>query len=211
MNEFRLRGVPVFGAALLAACSSAPMRFHTLSDTTPAAGAVSSTQPALAFVLDPVSVPRQVDIPQLVLRNLDGTLRLAENQRWLAPLGEEIRTALSQSLQAQLNAADVSRAPAAEGTRVVRLKVDIQRFDTLPGDQVRVGAQWNLRDATSPSVLASCATQATEAAAQGADGLVEGYRRALQRIAGSIAVAIAQPARGASGVECPAAEITPAG
>lgn len=190
---------------LLAGCASAPTQFHTLVNPAGGSGIPAQAQQRssmLAFTLDPVSVPRQADVGQLVVRGQDGTLRLAENQRWLAPLGEEMRASLSQQLQDRLGAADVSRVAAAAGTAVLRINVDVQRFESLPGRQVLIRAQWSLRELASTSILASCATQATETAAPGYAGLVEAYRRGVARIAAAIADGMVQKAAGAAVVAC---------
>ncbi|MGQ0698352.1 MAG: PqiC family protein [Panacagrimonas sp.] len=206
MNNFFRRASAALAMLVISACaSSPPVRFYTLVDLGAAPQPADAAAP-YAIALDPVSVPRQVDVPQLVVATRDGSaLRLAENHRWLAPLGEEIRAALSQHLQASLGVADVSRVSAPTDTRVYRLKVDVQRFESsAPGDQALVAVQWSLRDNASATVLASCTTRAQNASpAKSHDGLVIAYKRDIASIAGQIAFAIGQLARDPASFSCP--------
>lgn len=121
------------GALVLAACGgSAPVRYYTL---VPAADAYAptATQSAITpsaapfqFELLPVGVPAQVDQPQLVVRQGGQGVAVLDGERWIAPLGDEVRGALSADLARQLHTQDVSGLPA--GARpVLRIKVDLLR------------------------------------------------------------------------------------
>ena len=55
-------------------------------------------RPGVAFELLPVSVPAQDDQPQLVIRQGGQGVALLQSERWIAPLGDEIRGALSADL-----------------------------------------------------------------------------------------------------------------
>ncbi len=96
----------VLGAALaLGACSSTPVpRFHSLTPA-PGVGVVPAADKvapagAIAWEVQPVSVPPGVDQAQWVVRSLDGSLVVLEQERWVGPLGEEIRAAVTARLSA---------------------------------------------------------------------------------------------------------------
>ncbi|MGQ0503079.1 MAG: PqiC family protein [Panacagrimonas sp.] len=182
-------------AFVLCGCASAPpLRFHTLLG--PVVETQSASPASYAIAVDVVSVPRQVDVPQLVVRTEGAHLKLVEDQRWAAPLAEEIRSAISGDLQADLGVADVSRVSALLETRVLRAVVDVQRFEYAQGGPVWVSAAWSVRDVATTTVLASCTTQAREPVGDGYAGLVEAYRRALSAIARQIGSGIRQAGQG---------------
>ena len=80
-------------ALALAGCASAPLHYYTLVAPPGAAGATAAPAP-YPFELLPVSVPAQVDVPQLVVREGGQGMLPLQDQRWIAPLGDEIRGAL---------------------------------------------------------------------------------------------------------------------
>lgn len=90
----------------LSGCASPAPHYYTL--ITPAENAPSAIPPA-AFVLrvQPVTVPEQLNQPQLVIRKSDGELMISDSALWAAPLPEEIRSALSAQLERSLNTTDI--------------------------------------------------------------------------------------------------------
>ena len=75
-------------------------------------------------------VPAQVDQPQFVVRRADDTLAVLEQERWIAPVQDEIRAALIEHLSVRLG--PPGAAPRA-GARDWRVAIDVQRFDSAPG------------------------------------------------------------------------------
>lgn len=177
--------LPVVVSMLTACASSAPIHLYTLS-ATPDAAPAAMAAPALGFVLDRVSVPRHADVPQLVIADVDGRAQLAENHRWRAPLADEIGAALSQQLQARFGLADVSRVSAPEGLPVLRLRVDVQRFESLADGETLLWATWSLREPQAKAAAVTCVTQRREKAGAGPAGLVAAWRHALTALATQI-------------------------
>jgi hypothetical protein len=188
------------GALALAACASAPVHYYTLVAPAPAAG---DTAPAAAFQFEllPVGVPAQVDQPQLVIRQGgQGAVPLG-SERWIAPLAQEVRGALSADLAQALHTQDVSGLPGGGKPRL-RIKVDLRRFDSAPGDYALIDAAWSLRLLPGEAALA-CTSQVREPVGAGYDALVEGHQHALARLAAQIAQAAAPLAAGQA-TACPA-------
>ena len=175
-------GAGVAPMLLLAACSApAPPSFHSL--VPPVAGARAAASPALpAWQLLPVRIPAQVDQPQLVVRRADDTFALFEQQRWIAPLNEEIRAALGEHLTATLGTPGA--APAA-GRKEWRIAVDVQRFDSTPGRSTLV-AQWALLAGGDTPAL-RCRSVHEQTVGAGIPALVGGHRHALEQLSASIA------------------------
>ena len=188
------------GAALaLAACASAPLHYYTLvAPAAEAAGGlvapasdtpVSSGSPSLPFELLPVSVPAQVDQPQLVVREGGQGVALLGSERWIAPLNDEVRSALSADLARELHSQDVSGMPGNDKP-LLRIKLDLRRFDSQPGSYALIEGVWSVRllRGQYPAALA-CTSRINEAVGPGYDALVQGHQRAIGALAAQIAAA----------------------
>ena len=113
------------------------MRFYTL---TPVGNEGAGTNAPPAIRVMRVSLPGEVDRPELV-RRVDATrLQLAEDDRWAAPLGQMIQRALSADLQ--------SRVPPT-ATEPDQLFVDIEEFMGDANCNVILRAAWNLKPANA--------------------------------------------------------------
>jgi uncharacterized lipoprotein YmbA len=184
----------------LAACASQPARYYTLVPPAPAG------QPAPAapfqFELLPVGIPAQVDQPQLVIRQGgQGAVPLG-GERWIAPLADEVRGALSADLAQALRAQDATGLPNGGKPRL-RIKIDLRRFDSAPGDYALIDAAWSVRQLQGDAMLA-CTSQVREPVGPGYDALVEGHQRALVALASQIAQVAGAVAAGQTPV-CPVA------
>ena len=163
------------GAGLLAACASTPTQYLTL--VPPAARAAPGSGAAVGPALLSVSIPSQVDEPQLAVRHSDGSMALLESERWIAPLGDEIRTALSLSLARQWppDSADL------------RVTVDVQRFDSVPGQYALIDAVWTVAVVGPGSQKISCRSSIRIPVSEGYPALAQGHQAALEQLAAQIA------------------------
>lgn len=202
------------GAALaLAACASAPLHYYTLvAPAAEAAGGpvapasdmpVNPGSPSLPFELLPVSVPAQVDQPQLVVREGGQGVALLGSERWIAPLNDEVRSALSADLARELHSQDVSGLPGNDKP-LLRIKLDLRRFDSQPGGYALIEGAWSVRllRGQHPAALA-CTSRISETVGPGYDALVQGHQRAIGALAAQIAVAARLLGNGQTPV-CPA-------
>jgi uncharacterized lipoprotein YmbA len=90
----------VAALALVGCASSPPLHFYTLSEVAPTSNAGPTTQP-LFIQVGRVRIPGELDRNEIVQR-IDATrLRIAEQDRWAAPLGDMIRRVLSADLQSR--------------------------------------------------------------------------------------------------------------
>lgn len=191
----------------LAACSSssAPVHYHTLL---PARVASSRQAPLTAQLLvQSLRMPVQVDQPLLVLRRSDGTLAILEQEQWGAPLADEFHSALSRHLEGLLGVRELSGLPRDPARDLLTLRIDVRRFESLPGQYTLLDAAWNLnlsregrtrRSLTCSSLIKRPATDTP--AATGIDALVLAHQGALAELAKEIAATardwIAQPSAG---------------
>lgn len=172
--------------AALAACSSVPApRLHTL--TPPPVASVAVPAQALRLDVLPVLVPPAVDRQEIMLRQGSGEYLLMENERWSAPLADELRAALSTALVRRLGAQDVSGLPSPTGTEVLRLRVAVRGFELLPGRTATLRADWNLdwsgRQGATPL---TCSSTLEAAAGSSVDSMVLAQQQLLDTLAGHI-------------------------
>jgi uncharacterized lipoprotein YmbA len=194
MMRFPLSYMIVSISLLLTACSSAPVHYYTLF--APSAHATEPTvesAEAAAFLIEvlPVGIPPQVDQMQLVVRQDASTINVLDNERWAAPLNEELRGALSIALAQRLATQEVTGLLRPSGKPVLRIKVEVRRFESRPGQYALLDADWGLSllPAAENSRLL-CHSQLREPV-DGDDGnygnLVRGHQQAVSKLADQIA------------------------
>lgn len=208
----------VTGALMLSACAgSPPATYYTLlaaagSGTGDAVGADADIRPdqrdatrgsfagglarggagnAVIEVL-PVSVPVQVDQPQIMLRDTAGAVTPQYSERWAAPLADEMRSALSDRLTRQLGVADVYEVKPARGQPVWRIQVDVQRFDSMLGEAAIVDATWRVRAINMQAPTALCRTSIRQPTdGPGVNAIVAAHQRAVGVLGEVIAARVA--------------------
>ncbi len=169
-------------ALLCAACGSVPpTHFHTLLATPSGATASTPLPPVAPWDLLPVTVPPQADQPGWVVRLADGSLALLENERWAAPLADEIRSALAERLRAATPV--LRRAPW-------RIAVDVQRFETVPGRYTRIDAEWSVAKADADQPRQRCRASFEQPATASFPALAAAHREALARLGAAIAATL---------------------
>jgi uncharacterized protein len=153
------------GVALVSGCvSSAPVHFYTLSEVPPAGAAPASSNPTAALRVTRVRIPAELDRTELVQRIDPTRLRIAEQDRWAAPLEDMIRRALSADLQARV-AADTSAGPTT-------VSLDIEEFTVDDTCAVTLRASWKMevQVATGTSPAAPGSQSAAQPPAGGGAG-----------------------------------------
>jgi len=186
-------------ASALAACGSAPVTsYYTLTPPAPAAAVAVTPSPRLIEVL-PVGVPEALDQPQIVIRKGDSGVAVLENERWAAPLSDEMRGALSAQLSRRLGTQDVAGLSVPIGQDVLRIKLQVRRFDAWPDDHVSIDADWSISQANDAKARLTCRTALTEPATGGYAGMVQAQQRALARLSQTLAAPLAAWPQG----QCP--------
>ena len=178
--------VPLLAAVLVAACSaSKPERFYSLlSSEPPALVAPAGLQTVVVDVL-PVGVPPLVDQPQWVVRASDDTLQVLEQERWAAPLREELRSALAEQLTARWAAVNMQTLPQPAAS-VWRLRLDLQRFESVPGREARIDGVWSLLPPRNAAALVCRSTLREAVGDGGVPALAAAHRRLVARLADEI-------------------------
>lgn len=193
MNRMRL-AIAVLSAALLVGCASSPtIGWYSLvpPGANQAPADASPHAPRTTLAVSSVTVPDEVDRPQLVLRGPSGTPALLDNERWTEPLKAQLPRALALGLSQRLPQVLVVATPgAAVPVPAWRLVVDVQRFE-LQHERVVLRAVWSLRSTGAGARDAEPAPQRFETvmpvAGSGTAAAVAAMGGALDELTGRIA------------------------
>lgn len=191
----RILGLAMTAAAILSGCASPPSRFYTLAATAqPMEGAVAV--PSIVAV-DSVAVPAAVDRPQFVVQMGPNRIAIDEFNRWAAPLSASVARTLAENLVVLLGTPRVLSGPLAPSfDPEYRVAIDIQRFESVPGEAAMLDALWLVRRSGTAAAVSSGRTTLREPV-QGAgyDALAAAHSRAIASMSRDIAAAIRAEAR----------------
>jgi uncharacterized lipoprotein YmbA len=182
---FPLKITLIAALLLLAACRSDPIQFHTL---TPALLAGSSRS-AADIQIETLTVPPQVDRPQIVVRQGNTGMAILETDWWGASLVDELRSAL------------VDQMTNNNPQRKVSVRLEVQRFDSIPGQYGLLDVKWRLRISNGGEhVMDNCRSTLQTPSGPSVEELVAAQQNNVRRLAALISQAAAGTQKG-----CPSA------
>ena len=112
-------------------------------------------------------------------------------RRWAEPLKSEIPRLIAENLGRLLGSSRVSSYLQHAGADAdYRVLVDIQRFESSPGESVTIEAVWSLRRAAGGAPKTGRSLVREPVGAEGYDPLVAAYGRALLAVSRDLARAI---------------------
>lgn len=158
---------------LLGACRSDPISFHTLTPVQ-----LSNKGSGTQIPIESLSVPPQVDRAQIVIRQGNSGLAILETDWWGATLADELRGALSDQLS------------NSSGRGNVSVRIEVQRFDSIPGQYGLIDAKWRLRPlGETDSSLVTCRSTLQTPSGPSIDDLVTAQQNNVKRLAALISQA----------------------
>ncbi|KWD73813.1 membrane integrity-associated transporter subunit PqiC [Burkholderia ubonensis] len=181
------------GASILTGCASPEPRYYTLEQVSAGRAAVEQcAEPATGsrwIEVAPVAVPERLNRANLILNQRNGTFKLLEQDRWLAPLPDELRDALSQRLQSSLGAVDIYQRNPSGVKPQYRVAAAVVSMDAELG--IRAGAviNWTVQRVSDGKVTAG-RTHAERPAPGEPGSLVLAYQQILTQAAAEIAMAV---------------------
>ena len=201
MNGYYLRFALVWLVCAGVGCTSAPVRYYTL--TPPPDKTVPASETTLAIDVRVVHTPPQLNRAELMVRTGPTELTLLENERWASPVNDEIKDALRLELQRRLGRLSGLHPTYAKLT----LDIDVQRLEAEFGRYALIEASWSATlSATGQRSAAgqrsngervtTCTFQADEKIDAGYAGIVEGYQREIAALADAIVAVLTSPAGG---------------
>ncbi len=178
--------------ALLAAAASgcgttAPSRFYTLDVTAVSDGTAPVGD---AIMVGPVSVPASVDRPEFVLQTAPNRVDVDEFNRWAAPLNDAVAQVVAGDLVKLLGTPNVAAAPLANFDPAYRVTIDVQRFESVPGQSALVEAVWTVHRTAGGETRSGRTIASEPVQGSGFDALAAAHSRALAKMSVVIAAAI---------------------
>lgn len=175
-------------ALAFSACSaSPPSRFYTLDSTATADG---SPPVSFGVMVRPAAIPAAVDRPQFVVQVAPNRVEIEEFNRWAAPLGDSIARTVAGDLAILLGTPDVATTPLANFKPAFSVTIDVQRFESVLGQEVVLDAVWAVRKDAGDQVRAGRTIAREAAPGDTYDALAAAHSRALARLSADIAAAI---------------------
>ena len=173
---------------LASGCGSTPAsRFYTLSAVAPPAGASSN----LSVVVGPVTVPAEVDRPQIVVVTGPNQVGLDEFNRWAAPLQNNISRVVAENLVAMLGTPRVTLFPqTASPDADYRAAIEVQRFESAPGDAAALDAVWTVIRSKDGKSQTGRTTVRDAVQEKDYSALAAAHSRAVARLSQDIADAV---------------------
>jgi len=179
---------PILLLALAACRASAPARFYTLDPTATADGGAPASY---AVAVGPVSIPPVVDRPQFVVQVAPNRIAVEEFNRWASPLDDNIARTVAGDLTILLGTPRVVTGPLAPSLApAYRVAIDVQRFESVPGQNVVVDAVWAVQKGTTRGARSGRTIAREPVEGSGFDALAAAHSRALAKISADIAAAI---------------------
>jgi len=132
----------------LTGCGSVPTHYFVLTSTTPYADkAVQHAAGKLSVEINELRLPKYLDRPQIVSHSSANQLKLAEHDQWAGKLRDNMMRMLAKNLSNALGTTRIVIAPYRPSeASMVRVMVEILRFERMADERVYLDAQWRLTD-----------------------------------------------------------------
>jgi uncharacterized lipoprotein YmbA len=195
VNRFYLRLAVAWLVSIGIGCTSAPVRYYTL--TPPPDKPVPASKTSLAIDVRVVHTPPPLNRAELLVRTGPTEVTILENERWASPVNEEIKAALRLELQRRLDRLSGLRPAFTKLT----LDVDVQQLEAELGQYALLQASWSATvSAADPRFggarVTACIFQAEEKIRSGYAEIVGGYQREIAALAESIVAVLTSAATG---------------
>jgi hypothetical protein len=167
-NEFPLLRIITLAAVAvgLAGCASTPpSHFYTLNPLVTKEVKQSSAPAAIpvSVIIAPVEIPDYLERPQIVTRDGQNELKLAEYDRWAGSLSDSIAAVTAENLALLLQSDRVFVSPRVHGDKSdFSVEMRVLRLDCVPGDQVFLKMQWTVYAGQERKDIASRVSTCTE-------------------------------------------------
>lgn len=184
----------VFSSCLGGGPSRAPAtRFYVLNSLYSAENKAELTPVALlkdvAVGVGPLTLSQVLNRPQIILRTSDNEIRVADLDRWAAPLNENISNVLVDNLSALLSTENILKFPWNARIPIdYQIVMDISRFDGMPGDNVDLRARWGILRGNDSNILSKRNSVLTEPIGENSiPAMVSAQSRLLAKLSREIA------------------------
>jgi uncharacterized protein len=185
----------VWLVSIVVGCTSAPVRYYTL--TLPPDKTLPASETGLAIDVRVIHTPLQLNRSELMVRSGPAEVTLLENERWASPVKDEIKDALRLELQRRLSRMSGLRPDFTKLT----LDIDVQHLEAELGRYALLEATWSATlsatgQRSNGARATTCTFQADENIHTGYAGMVEGYQREIAALADAIVAVLTSSASG---------------
>ena len=201
-NHFRVVGIVLLAGLLaLIGClggpsKTPPTRYYVLNSSS---GAENKTAPDAqlkdaAVGVGPIKMSQVLDRPQIIMRTGKNEIRIANLERWAAPLHEMVANVMVDNLSALLPGAEILKFPWPVTIPITyQVTMDITQFDGMPGGDVILKARWGILGENGKKVLANKQSMLNEPIQDNTIAeMVSAQSRLLAKFSHEIAVEIKQ-------------------
>jgi len=142
--------------------------------------------------IGPVSLPLYLDRLDIVTRDSQNSIALAEFSQWAGPLQENFSRVLGENISLLLATNKIDTFPTTRSSNIdYNVTVYITRFDGYPGDMVELRARWAILDGRRKnSLLEHESVVNQKVATNSIEAMVAAESRALAALSREIAQAI---------------------
>lgn len=172
---------------------SDPARFYTLRATLDENARTQAALPHLVLGVGPVSIADYLDRSQIVVREADTRLELAEFDRWAGNPGKEIQRVMVANLAAALGTERIVGYPWKSGVAPqLTVELMVERFEYTQDGQVLMAAGWQVYGDSGRSIVAFRRSLLQQPAARDYTAIAAGLSALLGELAQEIALTLRQ-------------------
>jgi uncharacterized lipoprotein YmbA len=164
LNKY-LNGLALCASLLLTACApTPPTNFYMLEALNQPVGISSTVAKKRLIGLGPLSLPALVDRKQIVTRDENNTIQMAEFHQWAAPLNDNVLSVLRKNVAALQPNVIVRAYPwSVYGEMDYRVIIDISRFDSQLGKSANLEANWAIMEEKNHTIISNGQTNLQQA------------------------------------------------
>jgi uncharacterized lipoprotein YmbA len=134
---------------LLGCGSTRPTEFYLLSPIPSPEAASSETDQDLVIGIGPLTLAEYLDRPQIVTRENENKVNLAEYHQWAEPLKENLLRLLARNLSTLLSTKQIVLFPWKGPVPMThRVSVEVLQFERMPDGMVILEARWMVTEET---------------------------------------------------------------
>ncbi len=172
--------------------NSPDSKLYTLSSVAYDATSMSDQSASLpVLAVGPVDLPDYLRRPQIVSREGDNRIQVAEFDRWAAPLNEQIERVLAENLGARIHDLVVINYREQRFKPTFRLTMSLERFERQDAGEVKLAGRWTLSNADSGAVLMTRRDNlSVPVKGAGYEAAVAAQSEALKLLAGDVSDAL---------------------
>jgi len=174
-------------AIAVTSCKSASSKFYILNSTVKVEQKSSANY---SISIDQVLIPMEVNRPQFTVKVGTNRVEIDEFNRWAEPLSSNIASVIAHNLSILSGTQKVIAVPMAGFNPDYRVTVDIQNFESDPGQSSQITAIWIIRTPKGDSPIIGKTVAIESVADDSFNELAAAHSRALAKVSRDVAKAI---------------------